>query len=545
MVLLLRINLNFLVRFLLYLIVFFLFLNELFSQIQEGDTFNVQEKIVKSEGDWLTIKSKSSITGLKMKIKLKKGPWKYFNENGDLILEENYKVNKKYKVEELHGIQIFYEPFTQDTLFIINYKKGQRINMYPQKSSIILYKNEIFNVEQTENEEIVVEVNGINKSTIRPDFDMVAHYQNNVFQQLLKSGYKNFEAKHGDGSLLQSATFDVFHQGNLILNPEMENSNFEKSIISMSDKTINFWQVASISPDFYVNDKMAKSGSKFLGFRVFSMTNDIEYLQVNLDSPLEKDSIYCFSAHLKLSGESRYASNAFGVKFIKDYTFFSTDEVLNQKADIELGNKILLYKTKWMNLQTTFTAKGDERYAVIGSFKDHRRIKVYEVPGSKRESYYFMDDVSLVKVSHPRECPDRFSDTVSWIKPKQVEKQEVFKDLKVGDIITLENINFEHDKDILQPSSLETLTNLVALFQRHPSMIIELRGHTSSLGKKEYNLKLSQKRADAVMEYLIHQGIASNQLSAKGFGDELLVADDATEEGQLINRRVEFRVVSL
>lgn len=532
-------------RFLLYLFLFFSFFDTVFSQINTSDTIKMSEEIAKSEGNWHTIKTKSSITGLKINIKLKKGNWKYFNADDDLILEENYKINKRYKSEKLDGVQIFYEPFSQDTLLIVLYKNGRRVEIIPLKNAIIQYKNEFFNIEQKENEEIVVKVNRQNPTHFRPEFDMVAHYQNNIFQQLLKAGYLNFESKHGDESLLQDATFDIFNDGNLILNPDIEESDWEKSVISINDKTVDNWYVASISPDFYVNENLARSGSNFLGFRVFSMTNDIEYLQVKLDKPLEKDSIYCFSAHLKLSSESRYASNAFGVKFAKDFTFFSTDEILNQKADIELGNRILLYKTEWMNLQTTFTAKGNENYAVIGSFKDHRNIKLYEVPGSKRESYYFMDDVSLVKVSHPSECPDRFSDTAKWIKPKEEEKDDLVVDLKVGDIITLENINFEHDKDVLLPTSLKTLTNLVALFHRYPSMTIELRGHTSSLGRKDYNLKLSQKRADAVMQYLIHQGISENQLSAIGFGDQLLIADDATEEGQLKNRRVEFRVVSL
>jgi OmpA-OmpF porin, OOP family len=73
--------------------------------------------------------------------------------------------------------------------------------------------------------------------------------------------------------------------------------------------------------------------------------------------------------------------------------------------------------------------------------------------------------------------------------------------------------------------------------------VIEVRGYTDSRGSAAYNLKLSQLRAESVMDYLQSHGL-TNRLSAKGFGKEDPIADNATKDGQLANRRVTLHIVS-
>ena len=69
----------------------------------------------------------------------------------------------------------------------------------------------------------------------------------------------------------------------------------------------------------------------------------------------------------------------------------------------------------------------------------------------------------------------------------------------------------------------------------------QVAGHTDSKGKDDYNMKLSQERAEAVRNYLISKGIAAERLTAKGYGETKPVADNATEEGRTQNRRVELQ----
>ena len=85
---------------------------------------------------------------------------------------------------------------------------------------------------------------------------------------------------------------------------------------------------------------------------------------------------------------------------------------------------------------------------------------------------------------------------------------------------------------------------LKELLESNPSMQIELRGHTDNQGTKDYNQKLSEARAKAVVDYLVERGIDRSRLTSIGYGKSQPIADNATSEGRQQNRRVEYRVVS-
>jgi outer membrane protein OmpA-like peptidoglycan-associated protein len=85
------------------------------------------------------------------------------------------------------------------------------------------------------------------------------------------------------------------------------------------------------------------------------------------------------------------------------------------------------------------------------------------------------------------------------------------------------------------------LDKIVQFLQDNPTITIELSSHTDSRGDDTYNLKLSQKRAEAVKLYLVKKGINGDRLAATGFGIENPVADNNTPAGRAKNRRVEFK----
>jgi outer membrane protein OmpA-like peptidoglycan-associated protein len=86
---------------------------------------------------------------------------------------------------------------------------------------------------------------------------------------------------------------------------------------------------------------------------------------------------------------------------------------------------------------------------------------------------------------------------------------------------------------------------MVAFLNKNPKLNVEIGGHTDNVGGKAYNQGLSERRARSVMDYLISGGIASGRLSSKGYGDNIPVADNATESGRAQNRRTEFKIVSI
>jgi OOP family OmpA-OmpF porin len=106
--------------------------------------------------------------------------------------------------------------------------------------------------------------------------------------------------------------------------------------------------------------------------------------------------------------------------------------------------------------------------------------------------------------------------------------------------IVLPQINFKLDSAQIEASSFGALDALAQLLIENKTVTLRIEGHTDTLGPKEYNVKLSQRRADSVRRYLISKGVEANRLVALGFGDSRLI--DKTVEGRARNRRVEFHI---
>lgn len=101
---------------------------------------------------------------------------------------------------------------------------------------------------------------------------------------------------------------------------------------------------------------------------------------------------------------------------------------------------------------------------------------------------------------------------------------------------------YETDKYELQEESTAELERLVRFMKETPSVLVDITGHTDSVGNDEYNQKLSERRANSAVEYLTKHGIAATRLTAKGYGKTIPVATNDTEQGRAENRRVEMTV---
>lgn len=106
--------------------------------------------------------------------------------------------------------------------------------------------------------------------------------------------------------------------------------------------------------------------------------------------------------------------------------------------------------------------------------------------------------------------------------------------------LQLYGILFDVDKATLQSESTKQLQHVVTLLKENPELKLEIQGHTDDQGADDYNLKLSQRRADTVVTYLGLFGIGSKRLTPKGFGESKPVMPNTTEEGRAKNRRVEL-----
>jgi outer membrane protein OmpA-like peptidoglycan-associated protein len=114
------------------------------------------------------------------------------------------------------------------------------------------------------------------------------------------------------------------------------------------------------------------------------------------------------------------------------------------------------------------------------------------------------------------------------------------KDTERGLVMTLqENVLFEYNKAELKPGAMRNLYPLVTFLNEHPNRTLLIEGYTDSTGSDSYNLDLSQRRADAVRNFLVINGISPDRIMARGYGETYPVATNATEAGRLQNRRVE------
>lgn len=105
------------------------------------------------------------------------------------------------------------------------------------------------------------------------------------------------------------------------------------------------------------------------------------------------------------------------------------------------------------------------------------------------------------------------------------------------------SVQFETGKAVLLPVSFPLLDNSASVLAAHPELQkLVIEGHTDNVGNAEANRVLSQARAQSVVAYLVKKGVAAERLEAKGFGQRMPIADNATSEGRAKNRRVEFRV---
>jgi outer membrane protein OmpA-like peptidoglycan-associated protein/tetratricopeptide (TPR) repeat protein len=124
-----------------------------------------------------------------------------------------------------------------------------------------------------------------------------------------------------------------------------------------------------------------------------------------------------------------------------------------------------------------------------------------------------------------------------------VNKDIELKNIKVGSNIALRNVFFNTGKWEVKDDSYAELARLISLMADVPALKIEISGHTDNVGAESFNELLSQRRADAVVNYLVEKGIDKKRLSAKGYGQSKPVDSNDTAEGRALNRRTEFEII--
>ncbi|MEQ8706180.1 MAG: OmpA family protein [Phaeodactylibacter sp.] len=354
---------------------------------------------------------------------------------------------------------------------------------------------------------------------------------------------------------------------NLVLNPGFEILQTDKyqADCRFSQRTYQFNESAAywnsfngLTPDLISYPDSADcvfpkpfAGKNMLGFINFypaaqtGWLNDYhEFVQGQLSEPLVEGVTYEVRfwvnrqvqaplQHLKTLPRSEFnvppvpvASNNIGIAFLRSPAdpneFF--DQSVRQfgirphfNVDTIVGDSAMT----WMQVKGTFKAPFATRHFVIGNFFKDAHTDVNFEPSPYvvfpvRIAYYCLDEL--------------------YIGPAGSDLEEA---LTQTGRYTFRSVHFPTASAALQPEAFPELDTLAGYLARHPEIQAKIAGHTDNVGQAEDNQILSERRAGAVRQYLIGQGIDDSRITYQGYGESQPVAGNGTAEGRQQNRRVE------
>lgn len=112
-------------------------------------------------------------------------------------------------------------------------------------------------------------------------------------------------------------------------------------------------------------------------------------------------------------------------------------------------------------------------------------------------------------------------------------------------LVNLPDVTFAVDSTTISPSFRAALDEVASSLQKYPDSLVDVMGHTDSSGSDAHNQDLSQRRAESVKGYLVMRGVGSSRVATIGYGEQYPRADNSTEEGRALNRRVEIRITPI
>ncbi|WP_304297913.1 OmpA family protein [Capnocytophaga leadbetteri] len=253
---------------------------------------------------------------------------------------------------------------------------------------------------------------------------------------------------------------------------------------------------------------------------VFNSDSKIGFLTSNRPGGKGKDDIYSFHEDKPLLFSCQ--------KNIKGIVKDAKTKAIIANAKVILSDKVMKEVGKDQSkTDGTFTFEkvncNDSHYYLRGEKEKYETAEVNVTVGK--------DEVVYEILLNPREVA-------------------IKKGMDLAKVFEIKEIKFDYNKADIRPDAAVELTKIVEVMREYPKMKIDIRSHTDSRGADSYNLKLSDRRAKATLEWIVKQGIDRKRLKAKGYGETRLVnrcsnGVPCTEEEHQENRRSEFIVVAM
>lgn len=355
----------------------------------------------------------------------------------------------------------------------------------------------------------------------------------------------------------------VSYSQNLLPNPSFEDENICTEL-RMACAPAG-WSSVNMSDSYiYTNEPIAHNGSRASGVTTFNsnLSHPLQYIEAPILCPLIKDKVYTFSVYLK---SNRNEFGSLGIYFSDKYLCTVVNSEQPYFKGLAYSPQLKLKATgrknitkEWTKEEWKFIATGNERYIVIGNFlikSDLKRKAPKHYNQDENRAIIYIDDVSLTPEDSRCDC--NYTAYLKEIYSKYSRRHSCEEELPSDSFvkvygkvdltpdkpIVLKDINFNSASADLLPSSNDMLDSIVSFLKHNKKLKLEISGHTDNEGSDEYNMTLSENRANSVMTYLILHGIEAERLTAVGYGNTKPIASNANNAGKAINRRVEIKIL--
>ena len=342
---------------------------------------------------------------------------------------------------------------------------------------------------------------------------------------------------------------------NLVNNPSFEEfvqcpvklGNLNVDVVQWSTPTLgstDYFHSCSThmgTPKNFNGEQAAKFGSGYSGLYLYAPDDYREYLQGELIVTLEKGKQYELSFFISLAERSDFAIREFGVLFSDNPLKLETKkniskkirygEAANQYHYLRIPETEFLKDTRdWVEVRTTFEARGTERYMILGNFENNSgTLKTKRKRNAKQGAYYYLDRISL-------SSPGTAASDLDLSEKDESSSVEY----ELGAEHTFKNVLFEFDQHNLDKAAKREVLAVFAYLEKNPAFHITIHGHTDNVGTGTYNQLLSERRSQNVANELIRLGLSKTRISWSGQGGRLPIASNDTEAGRQQNRRVSF-----
>ena len=356
----------------------------------------------------------------------------------------------------------------------------------------------------------------------------------------------------------------VFHlrnsAQNLVHNAGFEEMNWCPNDFTQTElKTLKHWkQSNSGTPDHFdmcaagtgagvpmnaFGQQAPLEGDAYSGIVLYAASKPEyrEYLHAELKRPLDEGEWICVEWWVCAADAGRLITDGLGFHFGVNPIREVGEGRLSLEAQVEnpLLN-LMSDRWSWTKLSDVFQSSGGESFITVGNFRAPDELQVLERQDAPDDAsgwaYVYLDDIYVHSVSSPEDCSCLNQTIESEVTdpPWQVYQREH---------VRWDAVLFDFDSAELTKNAYEQLEEVAAEMRANRFLVIEVNGHTDFIGTQAYNLMLSERRAQTVMESLRERGVDPARLKLAWHGSQIPTADNDTESGRQQNRRVEFELL--